>query len=688
MNRTKLGVQLVNYLVAVVAVFSGVSLASARYSTANRHEEIRVHASATPETAREMRKRRAEARLERNRANLERLAREKELPPVDEVLLAEYKRIITYLADPEREGRAPGTRGIVEAAEYVRDEFESLGLVAPFAHTTPSEDGELIETGSKSYFQSMPIGTALAAEVQEMSIGNQPLVAGEDFQPLAYSGSESVSGDVVFTGYAIVSGPNGYMGFESSTKLDGKIALCLKYEPMDASGSSLWDAEDWSHHSRLTYKISALERRGAGAVLIVSPESADDDTAGMMDSIGSTSPPPSMGLKNGGPKFDIPVLSISPQTAERIIASGRSGQTLDGLISRANRSGVVEEIKGARVSVDVQISKTKTYTDNIGAVLPGQGDLADEYIVIGAHYDHVGYGHFGSRARAKDIIHPGADDNASGTAGVVLAAQQLSQRYALLSQTDQARSVLFLLFTAEESGLNGSRYYVDHPIVDIDNHEIMLNMDMIGRLEADPLEVGGLDSSDELRSLVLRELDESGMIYDQDTSVGPGRSDHANFEAKKVPNVFFFTGLHDDYHTPNDTLDRVDLEGALRISSVVSEIAFDAATTHDDFIHERERRVEDARKDDNQQPRVRIGIIPVDAADGGLFVQRVFNNTSASDAGLQSGDRITHWDGEEITSVESWSPVLVEHEPGDVVELTVERDGEVLDIQMTLKGLK
>lgn len=675
---------------------SGTTLGAAKrnHALAHEHEQSHTHSHAhaelkAPETARELRKKRAQMKLDRNRANLERLARENELPPVDEVLLEDYTRIITYLADPEREGRAPGTQGILDAADYIRDEFVALGLEAPFNEMTDSGDGELSETGSMSYFQAMPIGTSLAAVVQKLSIGNRALIAEEDFQPLAFSGSEPAIGEVVFTGYAVVSGPNGYMGFESNEKLDGKIAMCLKYEPMDENGNSRWDEDGWSHHSRLTYKVSALERRGASAVLIVSPESANDDQAGMMDSIGSTSPPPSMGLRNGGPKFDIPVMSITPQTAQRILDSGDMGQTLDELIAKANQSGIVESIDGSKVSLDVEIKSTKTYTDNIGAVLTGKGDLADEYVVIGGHYDHVGYGFFGSRSQSKNVIHPGADDNASGTTGVILAAKQLSQRYALLGDTDQARSVLFLLFTAEESGLNGSKYYVDNPISEIEDHELMLNMDMIGRLEADPLEIGGLESSDELKALVLSELNESGIIYDQDTSVGRGRSDHASFDAKKVPNIFFFTGLHDQYHTPEDTLDLVDMEGALRISSVVSEIAYDAATTHDDFIHERERNVADSRKDDdNTQPKVRIGIIPVDAADGGLYVQRVFNDTSASNAGLQSGDRITHWDGVEITSVESWSPVLVKHEPGDVVKLKVDRDGEIQEIEMTLKGLE
>lgn len=641
----------------------------------------------TPETARELRKQRAQKNLEKNRRNLDRLAREADLPPVDETLIAEYSRIISYLANPARQGRAPGTDGIIDAENFLQAELTRLGLRPAFDLTETAEDGSEAITLQSTFLQPMPIGSTLAATTQTMSINGTPLIAGEDFEPLAYSGSTAATGQVVFAGYAIVSGPDAYMGFGPSENFKDKIALCLKYEPMDAHGNSKWkdDQDGWSHHSRLTYKVSALERRGASAVLIVSPESANDDSAGLMDSIGSTSPPPSMALRNGGPKFDIPVLSVSPETARRILNG--SGHTLGELIDKANAEGVVEDIDSAAVKIEVEIERTKTYTNNIGAVLPGKGDLADELIVVGAHYDHIGYGHFGSRTSSKNTLHPGADDNASGTTGVLIAADQLSDRYALLTDTDHARSILFLLFTAEESGLNGSRFYADNPITDIDRHEIMLNMDMIGRLELDPLEIGGLESSDQLAALVTGTLDRTGIVYDQDTSVGSGRSDHASFEAKKVPNIFFFTGLHDQYHTPEDTVDLVDMEGAVRVATVVAQVAYDAATTHEPFIHEREHNVVDKDNDD-KQPKVRIGIIPSNASEGGLLVNRVFDNTSASKAGLQSDDRITHWDGTEITSIESWSPVLLEHKPGDVVKLTVIRDEETLEIDMTLQGIE
>lgn len=642
----------------------------------------------TPDTARELRKQRAEKRLEQNRRNLDRLAREADLPPVDESIVEEFTRIVDYIGDPAREGRVPGSQGIEDAANFIENEMVSIGLVPAFDLTEMTADDVEIITKHASYRQPMPMGHSLAATTQTLIINGAELVAGDDFAPLAYSGSTTASGGVVFAGYAIVSGPDGYMGFGANENFEDKIALCLKYEPMDEQGNSLWKDEKWSHHSRLTYKVSALERRGASAVLIVSPDSANDPTAGLLDTISSTSPPPARALRAGGPKFDIPVLSITPDVAEQILAG--SHLALEDLVNIANSEGIVEQINNTSVEIEVEIERTETYTDNIGGVLRGKGDLADEYIVIGAHYDHVGYGHFGSRSGNKGVLHPGADDNASGTTGVLYAAQLLSDQYALLGETDHARSILFLLFTAEESGLHGSKFYVEHPIVDIDDHAAMLNMDMIGRLELDPLEIGGLKSCKQLSALATDHLDASGMVYDLNSSVGEGRSDHASFDTRKVPNLFFFTGLHDQYHTPDDTLDLLDIEGAVRISTVVSEVAYAAATTNEPFMHRRERNVADKDDDGDEirQPRVRIGIIPTDAADGGLFVQRVFDDTSASNAGLQQNDRITHWNGAEISSIEAWSPVLLEHNPGEIVKLRVVRDEETLEIEMTLKGIE
>jgi len=622
---------------------------------------------------RERRRQRALRRLGVNEPNLRRRAESADmdaLPEVDPGLVESYERVLRYIADPEREGRAPGGDGIEDAADFLVNEFRAIGLDPAFE-------------GGASYRQEIEFGATIEAAAEALSINGMDMVAGEDFAPLAYSGSTDAQGPVVFAGFAIRSGPDGYEGIPDDADLNGAIALCLKYEPMDAEGRSLWRDEGWSNRSRMTYKVNALANRDASGVLIVSPRRADDALAGVLDNLGSTAPPQFAGARRG-PSFDIPVMSVSPETAQTILLAGGSDDTLDELVTRASGRGVVEPL-GARASMRVELERTPTLTDNLGALLRGRGALADEYIVIGAHYDHVGYGRFGSRMRnAAGIVHPGADDNASGTAGLLIAARQLRDRYALLGENDAARSVLFLLFTAEESGLNGSRFYVDNPIAPIESHEVMLNLDMIGTLESDPLEVGGLSSSDELGSIALAHLDASGLVYAEDVSVGSGRSDHASFDAERVPNLFLFTGLHERYHLPGDTIEFVDTRGAVRVATICAQIAYDAATDPGVFVHTRD--TDGADEGPRREPKVRVGIVPSNAFGGGMTVLRVFDETSASQAGLEPQDKITHWNGEPIGSVEDWLPVLSAHEPGDVVVLRVERAGREIELEMTLRS--
>lgn len=640
-----------------------------------------------PETAEEMRRARAQRQLEENERHQARAAGRidrSDLPTMDPALVERYGSMVGYLADPAREGRAPGTKGIEDAAAYIQEHFQTLGFTPAFDETVVAEDGTEIVNRRTSFRQEFSMGMSVDAAVAEMRVGGKDLVAGEDFSVLAYSGSGMVDAPVSFAGYAVVSGPGGYMGFENSTTLEGRVALCLNYEPMDEDGTSRWRENGWSNHSRLTHKVSALSRRNAEAVLIVSPPNADDERVDLLETIESTAPRGMRGAGARAPKFDIPVLMVTAEVARMIIGDA-DGRSLESLIERANDGGVIEELGEARVRVEIEMARTPTMTANIGAILEGRGALKDEYVVVGAHYDHLGYASFGTRI-ASDVgkLHPGADDNASGTSGMMLAAELIAGRYALLAEDESARSVLFLAFTAEESGLNGSKYYVDHPIAPIEAHCVMLNMDMIGRLENEPLEVGGLKSTAGIAGLVDPFFEQSGLVIARESSVGSGRSDHASFDAAGIPALFFFTGLHDEYHSPKDTADLVDMDGAVRVAVLCSQIGFGAAVRAERFEHRRKQGKQQATR----QPTVRIGIRPSNASKGGMMIERVFPDTSASDAGLQEYDRIIKWDGEEIESVESWRPILTRMTPGDVVKLEIERSGEIIEVEMTLRAIE
>lgn len=641
--------------------------------------------AAGPETAEDIRRQRAQKQLEENRRAQEReaaRARLGELPPIDPALVEDYTRMLQTIAAPEMEGRVPGSQGIEKAATYIQDHLIELGLQPAF---TNQDDNTPI------YRQPMQMGNHTAATSVNLSFADTAYTSFDQVSPLAFSGSGTVTAPVVFAGYAIVSGPNNYLGFETNETVEDKVVLVLNHEPMNEDGSSQWKEDGWSHNSRLTYKVTALDRRGAAGVIIVTPPNAEDDRVDVLDTVESTSPPSNRMGERSGPKYDIPVVHATPTVAESILTYLGSDDDLAALIEQANAGGIVKPLgnpdENKRITLGVELERTPRMTDNIGAILPGKGPLADEYIVIGAHYDHVGYGKFGTRrATDRGKLHPGADDNGSGTTANLIAARLLSQRYELLTDDDNARSVLFLWFTAEESGLNGSRYYVQNPIVPIDRHHIMLNMDMIGTLSDGILEIGGFNSGEGFEELATPSLEASKLVYSEDVSVGSGRSDHASFDRAGVPALFFFTGLHDRYHAPEDIPDPdlLDMEGAVRIAALVSNMAYDAATNPADIPHPTENTT--AR--DEGTPKVRIGIIPSNARSGGMLIERVFEDTSASEAGLRPGDRITKWDDSDIDSVESWMPILAEHEPGDKVTLTVIRADETLELEMTLRGIE
>lgn len=631
-----------------------------------------------PQTGEDIRKARARERLERKQAEED--ARERadrpdgpavanDAPPLDPELLETFTRHVQTLAAEDMGGRLPGTPGGERAAAYIETQLATLGLRPAFTD----------DDANPTFRQPVPIEPGYEpGEVAFASDALDSAERGEDYDLLPLSGSGEAEGTLVFASYSIPAGEDGYLTYGPTTDLTGKIALILRYEPFDGRGRSWWAADGWSYASVLAAKVAAAERRGAAGVIVVTPP-------GVRGERRDTLKTDDRGPTDVG--FEIPVITVTRAVADKLIRAGdRDGRTLEDLTTLANESGVIVDMPGVRARVGVELSRPDRTAPNIGAILPGRGSLANEYVVIGAHYDHIGMGHFASRTPDHaGEIHPGADDNASGTSAVLLAADMLSDAYAEPDAPADARTILFLLFTAEESGLVGSTHYVSRPIAPLSRHAAMLNMDMVGRLGEHGLEIGGMASSDALIALARPRLDASGIAYFEDGSIGTGRSDHAPFDRADVPNLFFFTGLHDDYHTYRDTIDKVNLEGGARIARTVAHIALDAALEPRPFR-------EGVAEPDPVGPRVRVGIVPQDSA-GGVRLARVFDDTSASAAGLRPGDRIVSWNGEPTPDTDALNACILRHEPGEVITLGVIREGasddaEPEELEMTLRGFE
>jgi len=592
-----------------------------------------------------------------------------------------YRQHVFTLANPFMEGREPSTKGSRIAADYVQFNFNRLGLKPAFTNG----DGEA------SWRQPFAVRGKDKRRLanQSLSAGDMNFESGKDFNALGYSASGEVEGTLAFVGYGIRRGENGYTSYEEGTDLTGKIAMVLRFEPMKEDGTSKWNEDGWSARASLSGKLQgAASRKAAGIILVNAPGAKDD----RLNELG--------GLSMGDSALKIPVVMMSIDAADKLIKSlDQQGRSLLDLRKLADEQGGVIDLDKSKIKLSTQIERDPLMTDNIGGILEGRGALKDEIIVIGAHYDHVGYGTFGSMSNSVGKLHPGADDNASGTSAMLVSAQMLADAYAALPENTPARSVLFLAFGAEESGLEGSAYYASNPITSVEKHYMMLNLDMVGRLRDGKLEVGGVASGEGMEEW-LDPYWQALEMKIKTVPVGPPNSDHYSFHAKKIPNLFFFSGFHPQYHRPADTADLINCEGGVQIADVCSRITLDAATraTAMPFSNEtssRRPRVENQENDEQpaQRPsrgglKVRFGIAPGDytGETKGVAVGEVMENLPAQKAGLKSGDLMTKWNGVEIDSVETWMKEMGKNNPGDKVNITYIRDGKEMTTVAELVG--
>ncbi|HSJ05147.1 MAG TPA: M20/M25/M40 family metallo-hydrolase [Longimicrobiales bacterium] len=309
---------------------------------------------------------------------------------------------------------------------------------------------------------------------------------------------------------------------------------------------------------------------------------------------------------------------------------------------------------------------------NVIALLEGTDpDLRDEIVVIGAHYDHLGHGQIGSLApEERGAIHNGADDNASGVAVMIRAAT-------LLADAPPARSILFLAFTGEESGLLGSAHFVREPTLALAGARAMLNLDMVGRLGDGPLIVYGVETAAEWRALLESEGERTGVELALRPE-GYGPSDHTSFYTADIPVLHFFTNTHGDYHRPSDEWDRIDADGLETVARIVTAIAGQAASPPTTLTLQRGAG-QPARGAAPAGYGAWLGTVPdFSPVERGVLLGGVTPGSPGDRAGLQRGDLLIRFAGEDVTDLEAFTAVLRRHRPGDEVEVVVLRDaGEV-----------
>ncbi len=592
------------------------------------------------------------------------------------------KSDVSFLADDAQDGRAPGGEGIEASARYIADVFKKAGL-AP----APGADG---------YFQPFFITSGVFLKKEGFLTFSGP--DGEsvkprfeaDFTPLAIGTARILEKlPVVFAGYGITAtkGPRGgAIDYDDYAGIDvkGKAVLILRREPQQHDEDSLFDGKDDSRYATFQHKAVNAFQHGAAAVILV------NNLAGMVGGSDRM-----LGFSQAGvaPLSNIPFLMLSREKADRFLsAAGQpSLADLERKIDEDLRPQS-REIPGWTMTAKIFIEGEKTETKNVIGVLPGSGPHADETVVIGGHYDHLGHGGLmsGSLSVFSHDIHNGADDNASGTSMVLELARRLAARREPLP-----RRVVFIAFSGEERGLLGSQYYVEHPLIPLGETVMMINCDMVGRLNSrGELTMVGTGSTQGIDKLVDSLGQTAGLKIKKvaGLSDGFGGSDHESFYNKGVPVLFAFTGLHGDYHRPTDDSDRINYQGMGRIADYLELIALDVARrpARPTFVKLIAPPNPHAAGGDmaRRGPSVSLGVMPdygYEKKDG-LRITGVRGGGPAEKAGLKDGDRIVRCGRKAVGTIYDYMEIMSGFKPGDQLEVVVMRDGKEVKLDVKLEA--
>ena len=611
------------------------------------------------------------------------------------------RNTIMYLASDALEGRRTGTQGANDAAHYIAAEFNMLGLRPGMAG-----GGRTRGENRARYLQPFPYVSKVELGKNNLLFVNRgraddtmQFKAGEDWLPLGFSSNGEIkSAEVVFSGYGISSSELKYDDYAGSAA-KGRVAIVFAGTPDGDNPHG-----QFVQAGQVRFKAAAARAAGARALLIVSSqETLKDERLA------------SLSYDNAG-EAGIPVAVISRKVAEKILTQGTLAEyqsaadvrAIDKSVGSGANTAIIQipramalraAINSPSLSLTTDVTRRESPSYNVVGILPGSDPkLKNEAIVIGAHYDHLGLGGEGSLAPREGDIHHGADDNASGTAGMLELAH-------IFSTQKPRRTIVFIAFSGEEEGLIGSNYYVNHPVVPLANTVAMINMDMIGRLKDQKLIIGGMGTAQEWKDEIKRIQDSFTTTQTMPAAAGNhasspstspfaltlnedgyGPSDHSSFYSKQIPVLFFWTGTHNDYHKPSDTAEKINYQGEARILSFVANIIRDIDKSD-------KRPTYTVAKSESQGRstgfRVYLGTIPnyADSNDG-LLLDGVRDDSPAAKAGIKAGDKIVKLAGRDVKNVYDYTYALGEMKAGEEYEVELTRAGQRITLKIKPEARK
>ena len=568
-----------------------------------------------------------------------------------------YLDDVKALTTPRMEGRGDGTKGLTRAEHLLVKRYQALGLEP---------------AGTHGFLQ--PFNVITGAQLKGKNefvvlVGGQKhiLKAKQDFVPFSFSSSGSAHAPLVFAGYGVTADEFHYDDY-AGVDVKDKIVIVFRYEPPSFAEKG---KQGMTRHAQLITKAINARNHGAKALVLVNGKLGDGEED-LLTRFGSVSGPQDVGIMCTQTKNAV--------ADEWLKSEGKSLAGLQEQINASSKPASFELAKNEGASLSVNIKTTRATVNNVLAYLPGK---TDEYVIIGAHYDHLGRGNFDSLAPSQiGQIHPGADDNGSGTAGVLELARLLAPQKGQLR-----RGILFMSFAGEELGLLGSAEWVKSPTRSLDKAVAMLNMDMIGRIKDQRVYIGGVGTGSTLKDDVEKAAANSGFKIEYSAG-GYSSSDHTSFVARKIPVLFFFSGLHSDYHKPSDTWDKINPDSAVRLLDLVGTTAEELASADDrpTFIVVAEERPVGG-SGGGYGPY--FGSIPdFGQVENGVRFSDVKPGSPAAKAGFKGGDILVQFGGKPVKNLYDFTDALRNSKVGEVVEVKVMRDGQPITASVKLEQRK
>lgn len=571
-----------------------------------------------------------------------------------------YLNDIQTLTQPRMEGRGDGSKGLVRAEHIIADRYKTLGLEP---------------AGKNGFLQPFVVTTGAKLKgknhlVLQNGEAKKPLKLNQDYVPFSFSGSGAASAPLVFAGYGATAPEFGYDDYAGIDVKD-KLVVVLRYEPAGFAAKS--GNQGLTPHSRIITKAINARNHGAKGMILVNGKLGEGEED-LLTRFGSVSGPENVGVM---------LVQVKNAAADEWFhAAGKTLKDSQDQINSTTKPASFAFPESLHATLAVDIENTRATVNNVLAYLPGK---TDEYVIVGAHYDHLGRGTFDSMAPSLiGQIHPGADDNASGTAGVL----ELARLFAPLRGQLQ-RGILFESFAGEELGLLGSAAWVKDPTRPLDKAVAMLNLDMIGRIRNDKVYVGGVGTGTTLQKVLDQAHDDSPLKFEISQG-GYSSSDHTSFVTKRIPVLFFFSGLHSDYHKPSDTWDKINPVGAASLLDIVARAAVELASDSErpTFVSVVESNPH-AGSPGGGGYGPYFGSIPdFGQTENGVRFSDVKPGSPAAKAGLQAGDVLIQFGAMPIKNLYDFTDALRRSKVGDVVPVTVLRDGKELKVSVKLEQRK